>query len=98
MALSFRTKGHIMNSGLSRRMAMVVGGTALVAIGTLTACSPTTEKEAPSTTSATTSSSASPSPTEKALTPGGNNSFSPSVNPVPPGAVCTKIENGVCVR
>lgn len=92
-----------MNSGrLTRRMAIVAGGTALVAMGTLTACTPTTEKEAPSTTTtsapAPSSSSASPSPTEKALTPGGGNSFSPSVDPVPPGAVCSKIENGVCVR
>lgn len=91
-----------MNSGLTRRMAIVAGGTALIAMGTLTACSPSTEKEAPSTTSATTSAPASspvtPMPTEKAVGPGSNNSFSPSVNPIPPGAVCTKIENGVCVR
>lgn len=92
-----------MNSGrLTRRMAIVAGGTALVAMGTLTACSPSTEKEAPSTTSATTSapapSSATPSPTEKAVGPGGDNSFSPTINPAPPGSVCTKVVNGVCIR
>jgi hypothetical protein len=35
-------------------------------------------------------------PTEKAV--GGGNSFSPSVNPTGPGAVCKEIVNGVCVR
>jgi hypothetical protein len=29
---------------------------------------------------------------------GGGNSFSPSVNPTGPGAVCKEIVNGVCVR
>lgn len=89
-----------MNSDrLTRRIAMVAGGAALVAMSTLTACSPSSEKEAPSTTStpSASSSAATPSPTEKAIAPAGP-SFSPSVNPVPPGAVCTKIENGVCVR
>lgn len=97
------TKGNNMKSGhLTRQIAIVAGGTALVAMGTLTACSTSKEKEAPATTSVTTSAtpsaSVAPSPTEKALTPGGANSFSPSVDPVPPGAVCTKIENGVCIR
>ncbi len=93
-----------MKSGrLTRRMAIVAGGTALVAMGALTGCSPSTEKDAPSSTSSTsmpapTSSSLAPTPTEKALTPGGENSFSPSVDPTPPGAVCTKVENGVCIR
>jgi hypothetical protein len=92
-----------MSSGrLTRRIAIIAGGTALVAAGTLTACSPTTEKEAPPTTSATTSAPASssvvPSPTEKLVGPGGGNSFSPTIDPTPPGAVCSKIENGVCIR
>ena len=94
-----------MNAGrMNRRIAIVAGGAALVAMGTLTACSPSTEKDAPSSTSVTTSavtsapsSSASPSPTEKAVG-GPNNSFSPTVNANPPGAVCAKIENGVCIR
>ncbi len=87
---------------LSRRIVIAAGGAALVAMGTLTACSTTKEKEAPSTTStpAPTSSSAAvtPSPTEKAMLPGGDQSFSPTINPVPPGAVCKEIVNGVCMR
>jgi hypothetical protein len=42
-------------------------------------------------------SSASPSPTEKAIGPGPNNSFSPTANAIQPGAVCTKVVNGLCV-
>jgi hypothetical protein len=84
---------------LSRRIAIAAGGAALVVMGSLTACSPTKEKEAPSTTStpAPSSSSAAPSPTEKAILPGGP-SFSPTVNPAPPGAVCKQVVNGVCMR
>ena len=85
---------------LSRRIAIAAGGAALVVMGSLTACSPTKEKEAPSTTStpAPSSSSASPSPTEKAMLPAGGPSFSPTVNPAPPGAVCKQVVNGVCMR
>ena len=84
---------------LSRKIAIAAAGAALVVMGSLTACSPTKEREAPSTTStpAPSTSSASPSPTEKALTPGGNPSFSPTANAVQPGAVCAKVVNGVCV-
>lgn len=87
---------------LSRRIVIAAGGAALIGMGALTACSPTTEKEAPSTTStpAPTSSSpsASPSPTEKAIGPGGPGSFTPTVNPAPPGAVCKEIVGTVCIR
>jgi hypothetical protein len=38
------------------------------------------------------------SPTEKAVSPGGANSFSPTVNPVPPGAVCNEVVGNTCVR
>jgi hypothetical protein len=82
---------------LSRRIAIAAGGAALVAMSTLTACSTTKEKEAPSTSSTTAPSSASPSPTEKAVLPQGP-SFSPTVNPVQPGAVCKQVVNGVCMR
>lgn len=84
---------------LSRRIAIAAGGAALVVMGTLTACSPTKEKEAPSTTStpAPSSSSSTPSPTEKALMPGGDQSFTPTVAQ-PPGAVCKQVINGVCMR
>lgn len=82
---------------LSRRIAFAVGGAALVVMGTLTSCSSTAEKETPSTTTAPSSSSA-PAPTEKAMLPGVDNSFSPPVNPIPPGAVCKQVVNGVCIR
>ena len=86
---------------LTRRIAIAAGGAALVAMSTLTACSTTKEKEAPATSStpapASSSASATPSPTEKAMLPG-DQSFSPTVNPMPPGAVCKEIVNGVCMR
>ena len=93
-----------MNSArLTRQIALLVGGAALIGMSTLTACS-TKEKEAPSTTAPSTSQAPSTSeappmitPTEKAVGPAGP-SFSPTVNPVPPGAVCNKIVNGVCSR
>jgi hypothetical protein len=86
-----------MSTGLwSRRIAIAAGGTALVAMGTLTACSPTKEKEATPATSS--SSPATPSATEKALLPGNGPSFSPTINPVPPGATCKSVVNGVCQR
>jgi hypothetical protein len=93
-----------MNSGrISRQIALLAGGAAIIGMGALTACS-TKEKEAPAPTS-TPSTSQAPAtsqapmvtPTEKAVGPAGP-SFSPTVNPVPPGAVCNKIVNGVCSR
>ena len=94
---------------MAYRTALIGTGAALAAVGALTACSPTTEKDAPATSSSTsspaptstaTSSATAPAatPTEKAISPGGGNSFSPTVNPVPPGSVCAEIVNGVCVR
>jgi hypothetical protein len=84
------------SAGLTRSL-LIGAGAALVAVGAITGCSPTTEKDAPATSSTTTpSSSPAVSPTEKAV--GGGNSFSPSVNPTGPGAVCKEIVNGVCVR
>ena len=82
---------------LSRRIAIAAGGTAFVVMSTLTACSPSKEKEVPATPSPS-SSTAAPSPTEKAMLPGGDMSFTPTVNPAPPGAVCKQIVNGVCMR
>lgn len=98
-----------MTTGIvTRRIAIATAGAALAAMGALTACSPTTEKEAPSSTTTPTSAaptSAAPSetttsltPTEKAVGPGITNSFSPSVRVNPPGAVCQQLVNGVCVR
>ncbi|MFM9034219.1 MAG: hypothetical protein ACKOQ4_08025 [Mycobacterium sp.] len=92
-----------MTSGLlPRRIAIAAAGTALAAMGALTACSPTTEKEAPTSTTTVTSApsatSSSLTPSEKAVGPGITNSFSPSVRAGQPGAVCQQLVNGVCVR
>ena len=91
------------SSQLARRLALVAGGASLVVMGTLTAgCSTSTTEEPTTTTPATTAPSASStapiSPTKKAVGPGGNNSFSPTIDPTPPGAVCKTIVNGVCQR
>ncbi|MBJ7401300.1 hypothetical protein [Mycolicibacterium sp.] len=93
-----------MTSGrITRQIALLAGGAALIGMGTLTACS-TKEKEAPATSTPSTTSQApatseapAGTPTEKAVAPAGP-SFSPTVNPAPPGAVCNKIVNGVCSR
>lgn len=70
-------------------MLTAVGGAAI-------GCSP---REEPATETSTPASSAPVlTPTDKAVGPGATNSFSPTVNPVPPGASCQRIENGVCVR
>lgn len=84
---------------IAGRIALFAGGAAIVAMGALTSCSSSTEKEAPSTPSTSpTSSAPSATPTEKAIGPGDNESFTPTINPVPPGAVCKEVHNGVCVR
>ncbi|KAA0109511.1 hypothetical protein [Mycolicibacterium sp. P1-5] len=82
---------------LTRQIALFAGGAAIVGMGALTACSQNA-KDAPSSTTTTPSSSVAPSPTEKAVAPGGGNSFSPTVNPAPPGAVCKEIVGNNCVR
>ncbi len=87
-----------MSSGrLTRQIALFAGGVAIVGMGALTACS-SNEKEAPSTTTTTPSSTVAPSPTEKAVSPGGPNSFTPSVNPAPPGPVCKQVIGNECIR
>ncbi len=78
---------------LTRQIALFAGGVAIVGMGSLTACGKES-KEAPSSTSPTSSSAPAPSPTEKAITPGGANSFTPSVKAPPaptalPGNVIT---------
>ena len=89
-----------MKSGrLTRQIALVAGGAAIVGMGALTAGCGSNAKESPTTTTTPTSSSApAPSPTEKAVGPGGNNSFSPTINPAPPGAVCKEVVGNNCVR
>lgn len=87
-----------MSSGrLTRQIALFAGGAAIVGMGALTACS-SNAKEAPSTTTTPSSVAPSASPTEKAVGPGGPNSFTPTVNPAPPGAVCKEIVGNTCVR
>ena len=82
---------------LTRQIALFAGGAAIVGMGALTACS-SNAKESPSTTPTTSTTTVAPSPTEKAVAPGGPNSFSPTVNPVPPGTVCKEIVGNNCVR
>nr|WP_082135725.1 hypothetical protein [Mycobacterium sp. EPa45] len=87
-----------MSSGrLTRQIALFAGGAAIVGMGALTACSQNA-KDAPSSTTTTPSSSVAPSPTEKAVSPGGPNSFSPTVNPAPPGDTCKQVIGNNCVR
>lgn len=88
------------------RIAVFTGGAAIVAMGALTSCSSGAEKEkekekeTPSTSQTSPASSATtPTPTEKAVGgPDYQDSFTPTINPVPPGSVCKEIHNGVCVR
>lgn len=78
---------------LTRQIALFAGGLAIVGMGTLTACGKEKEK-APETSSTTSTSAPAPSPTEKAVSPGGANSFTPTVKAPPaptalPGNVIT---------
>lgn len=82
-----------MSSRLTRQVALFAGGLAIVGMGALTACSKEKEKT-PETTSPTSTSAPAPSPTEKAVSPGGPNSFTPTVKAPPaptalPGNVIT---------
>jgi hypothetical protein len=81
------------SSRVTRQIALFAGGLAIVGMGALSACGKS-GKEAPSTTPSTTTTSApAPSPTEK-FSPGGANSFTPTVKAPPaptalPGNVIT---------
>ncbi|KDE99694.1 hypothetical protein Y900_012285 [Mycolicibacterium aromaticivorans JS19b1 = JCM 16368] len=84
----------MMSGRLTRQIALFAGGLAIVGMGTLTACGNNKEKAPESTTSTTTTSAPAPSPTEKAVSPGGPNSFTPTVKAPPaptalPGNVIT---------
>jgi len=82
---------------LGRRLGVVAGGAAIIAMGTFTAGCSTSQKEAPSTTTTTTTTTTTevpppppPSPSEKGLSPTGGNLFTPGVvappaAPVSPG-------------
>lgn len=80
---------------LTRRIAVFAGGVAIIGMGALTSGCTNSEQEAPSTT--TTPSSPVSTPTEKAVTPGGPNSFSPTVAHQP-GPTCTSINGNNCSR
>nr|WP_163800321.1 hypothetical protein [Mycolicibacterium sediminis] len=83
---------------ITRRLALVAGGGAIIAMGALTAGCGTSEEPTPSTTptTTTTTSAVAPTPTEKGLTPGGANSFSPPVlaPPAPTQGPGNHRENG----
>ncbi len=79
---------------LTRQFALLAGAAAIVGMGTLSACSSTKEKPTETKSPSATSSAPAPAPTEKAVGPGGANSFSPTVKarPAPtalPGNVIT---------
>jgi len=84
------------SGGLPSRIAVAVGGAAIVATGALTACGSGPDEASPATNPA--SNAPAVSPTEKAVDPDYDESFTPSVDPTPPSAVCEEVINGVCVR
>ena len=90
-----------MKTAHTRRFSLLLGGLAVVGVTALTGCTSTTEKPTPTTGGSTAStpppSSANPSPTEKAptLTPGGPNSFTPSIKaPAAPTALPGNVITG----
>lgn len=82
------------SSRLGRRLALIAGGSAVVAMAALSAGCSSTESPSPSTSTTTTTTSVTP--TEKSLTPGGPNSFSPPVKapPAPTGEPGTHRSGG----
>jgi hypothetical protein len=82
---------------LTRQIALFAGGAAIVGMGAFTSGCSQHAEDAPSTS--TTPSSVTPSPTEKAVAPGGRgpNSFSPTVA-TPPGSICKSVNGNDCAR
>ena len=74
---------HVIRTAVARRIGLLVGGIAVAGVATVSGCSATTEKPAETSTSST----AVPSSTEKAIKTGSPNSFSPTVKAQPPGTV-----------
>ena len=70
---------------MARRLALIVGGSAIIAMGALTAGCGNKETPTPSstTTTTTTTSAVTPSPTEKSINPSAGNSFTPPVKATP---------------
>ena len=84
----------MMSSRLTRQIALAAGAAAIFGMGTLTACSSTKEKPA-ETTAPTATSQNAPAPTEKKVTPGGSNSFSPTIKaPAAPTALPGNVITG----
>lgn len=86
---------------ITQKLALATGAAALIGMGALTACSTETkdkpaETTAPSGTSAPESPATNaPSPTEKKVGPGGNNSFSPTIKaPAAPTALPGNVITG----
>lgn len=96
------------SANFTRQFALVAGGAAIAVMATLSACSSNKSPEAPTTPtvapsqseSATPPPSSSPSlnPTDKALSPSGPNSFTPTINAGQPGAVCKQVIGNSCIR
>ena len=85
----------MLSARLTRQIALAAGAAALVGMGTLTACSSTKEKPADTTAPSASSSAPAPAPTEKNLTPGGANSFSPTIKaPAAPTALPGNVITG----
>jgi hypothetical protein len=67
-----------------RRLGVVAGGAAIIAMGALTAACGGGGNESPSsTTTTTTTTTSAPSPTEKSIDPTGGNLFTPPVTATP---------------
>ncbi|MCB0925727.1 MAG: hypothetical protein KDB50_14485 [Mycobacterium sp.] len=85
-----------------RRWALAGSTAALVMMGALTAGCSSTDEVPPTTKTPSTTTPPSTAPavsaTEKAISPGGDNSFSPTINPTPPPASCKSVVGGVCIR
>ena len=88
-----------MTTSHTRRIGLLLGGIAVVGAAALSGCSPSSEKPSKSTEAPSPSASQSnpPAPTEKApnLTPGGANSFSPTIKaPAAPTALPGNVITG----
>ena len=68
---------------LGRRIAAILGLTAIVAMGAITAACAKEEQKAPETTTTTTTTTSAPAPTEKSINPTGGNLFTPGVKAPP---------------
>ncbi len=85
----------MLSARFTRQIALAAGAAAILGMGALTACSPAKEKPAETTAPTASSSAPAPAPTEKNLTPGGANSFSPTVKaPAAPTALPGNVITG----